>query len=161
MVVPPTGEHADYVSIGPREYLDRFLDEYHLTSADVHGKVILRPTIGVGGGRGDDDYTIHESLLRSCGEFLCAGDAEALEFCRGIVEEMVAGLGVTRVEAVARVNRQWSAPHPGGRTPRIWIVGLAMVYHEDAEFWARVIYYGEDYFWRDPGSTSDSLPPAS
>lgn len=159
MVVASSPKHADYVLVGPRAYLDRFLNECHLTSDDVRGKVIVRPTVGVGGARGEDHYLIHESLLHSCGEFPCAGDAEALEFCREIVEEMVAGLGVPRAEAVARVNRQWSDPAPGDRAPRTWIVGLDIVYHETAEFWARDIYYGHDSLWWNSGATPDPLPP--
>ncbi|SDM58405.1 hypothetical protein [Allokutzneria albata] len=123
--------HSGYVPVGPRDYLDRFLHEFGLTADDVRDRITLRPTTG------EDEWLVHESLLRSHGEFPCAGDAEALEFCREIVNEMVTELGFTRAEAVARVNRQWSDPGPDGRTPRVWIVGLDIAYHEDAAYWAR------------------------
>ena len=139
MAVPPDPHYADYVSLGPREYLDRFLDEFDLSADDVRGKVAVRAGIGSHGVQ-EDDYMIHESLLRSSSEFPCAGDAAAVEFCREIVEEMVAGLGLTRTEAVALVNRQWSDPDSGDRAPRVWIVGLDLVYHEEPAFWARHIY---------------------
>ena len=44
---------------------------------------------------------------------------------------MVTALGVTREEAVARINRQWSST---------WIVGLSLVYHKTPEQWAGHIY---------------------
>ena len=83
-----------------------------------------------------------------------------MDFCRDIVEEMVTRFGVSRAEAVARVNRRWSDVDPGDRGPRIWIVGLDIVYHEDAAFWACDIYYGHTDWWkRKPGTTPEPLPP--
>src|SRR5215211_1487128 len=79
----------------------------------------------------------------SHGEFLCAGDNEALVFCREIAEEMVRAFGISPTEAVARVNRQWSEPGPSGRFPRTWIVGLNLAYHQTPDDWAGDIYYGK------------------
>jgi hypothetical protein len=62
-------------------------------------------------------------------------------FCREIVDAMVASYGITRPDAVARVNRQWQIPGRG-HPPRVWIVGLDLVYHETAVHWAEHIYHG-------------------
>ena len=78
------------------------------------------------GGRPEEEYLVHESLLRSHGEFPCAGDDEALAFCEEIAEEMMRALGVSHAEAVARVNRQWSEParqaafHASGSSAWTW-----------------------------------------
>jgi hypothetical protein len=150
---------AGYESVGPKRSLDRFLDEYGLTAADVSDKITIRTPIGIGGAPGDPVYMIHESLLRSRGEFPCAGDAKALGFCREIAEEMVLAFGITRHEAVARINRQWSEPGDDGRAPRVWIVGMDIAYHETHEWWARTIYYGKESYWWTPGANPTPLPP--
>ncbi|WP_156934773.1 hypothetical protein [Pseudonocardia spinosispora] len=152
---------AGYVSVGPSVYLDRFVDEFGLTEEEVRGRVIAKLNVPFwsDGARSNEEWFVHESLLRSCGEFPCAGDAKALEFCREIVEEMVTTLGVPRDEAVARVNRQWSVPGESGDVPRVWIVGLSIAYHEDPHTWAGNIYYGHGSRWWDPSSTPSPLPP--
>jgi hypothetical protein len=155
----PDAEHVGYESVGSREDLDHFFVEYGLTADDVPGKVAVRTTMGVRGAPGPDQYLVHESLLRSHGEFPCAGDAAALAFCRRVAAEMVTALGVSEDEAVARINRAWSTPDAGGRTPRIWIIGRDIVYHETPSYWARTIYYGPDSFWWLPGATPAPLPP--
>ncbi|GAA4023062.1 hypothetical protein GCM10022247_54180 [Allokutzneria multivorans] len=123
---------ADFAPVGPKDYLDRFLAEFDLDPADVGDQIRAD---------GADEWLVHESLLRSHGEFPCAGDAEALAFCREIVREL-ASLGVPEPEAVALVNQQWSDPAPGGGTPRVWIVGLDIAYHETPAHWARQIHDG-------------------
>ncbi|GFJ95636.1 hypothetical protein [Phytohabitans rumicis] len=105
------------------------------------------------------EYLVHESVLRSHGPFPCAGDNEALAFCEQIVDTMVRGYGISRSEAVARVNRQWSQAAPPGRVPRIWIVGLDIAYHEAADYWAGAIYYGPDSHWWDPDADLQPQPP--
>ncbi|GAA1532645.1 hypothetical protein GCM10009678_13710 [Actinomadura kijaniata] len=122
-----------YVSIGPREYLDRLLAEYGLTEDEARDAVRVRPA-----PYGMQEYLVHASMLRSQGEFPCAGDAEALEFCREVAEALAADLGVTREEAVAQVNRHWSDNGPDPK-PRVWIVGLEIAYHELPEYWAERI----------------------
>jgi hypothetical protein len=110
-------------------------------------------------GTSEEEYLVHESLLRSHGEFPCAGDNEALAFCREIAEEMMRAYGVPRAEAVARINRAWSEPGPSGRVPRIWIIGMDLVYHETADEWAGDIYYGPDSQWWRPDAHPRPLPP--
>jgi hypothetical protein len=134
---------AGYVPIGPKPYLDRFASEYRLTKAELHSKTrSRRASFWIGDDAFEVEYLVHESLLRSHGEFPCAGDADALHFCREIADEMVSLFGVTRDEAVAAINRQWSNAEPAGRAPRVWIVGLDIVYHETPEYWATHIFHG-------------------
>lgn len=66
---------------------------------------------------------------------------------------------IPRAEAVARINRQWSEPPGPGRVPRIWIVGLDLVYHETPDHWAADIYYGHGSFWWLPDAGPQPLPP--
>lgn len=136
--VPP-----GYVCLGPLEYLRRFVEEFHLAAAELDGKVVTTPTGWCGTQSGLDEYWVHESLLRSQGEFPCAGDREALAFCRDIVTAMVAR-GVVDEYAVRLVNRLWSDPDEGGRVPRTWIVGLDIAYHELPEHWAQLILSQDD-----------------
>jgi hypothetical protein len=158
MAWSPDPAYVGYEPVGPKVSLDRFLDEYGLTAGDVGDKITVRTLIGIDGGPGDLQYMIHEALLRSHGEFPCAGDAVALGFCREIAEEMVIAFGITRHEAVARINRQWSEPADDGRTPRVWIVGLDIAYHQTREYWARTIYYGKESYWWT-GADPTPLPP--
>ena len=82
-----------------------------------------------------------------------------MSFCRQIADEMVTLFGIGQQEAVARVNRHWSVPGDSGRTPRVWIVGMAIAYHETPEFWAHDIYYGPDSRWWAPEPALTPLPP--
>jgi hypothetical protein len=116
-----------WVPIGPEKYLRRFLQEYGLTLEQVHGRVIAKTE-----SDGTTKFYAAHSLLRSHGEFPCAGDAEALAFCREIAQEMSLRYGITVEEATARVNKAWGRFH--GR--QIWIVGLDLVYHRGVEDWA-------------------------
>jgi hypothetical protein len=153
-------ELAGYESVGPKDYLDRFLDEYQLTEHGVRAKIHIRtPSPSTSDRASEREYLVHESLLRSHGEFPCAGDAQALNFCAAIAEEMVRSYGIPYREAVARINRQWSDPGPSGRTPRIWMVGLDLAYHETPQFWASDIYYGHDSHWWTPDARPRPLPP--
>ena len=151
---------ATYESVGPRRYLDRLLAEYGLSEAHVRDRIKVR-TDGpqVPSEAAEQTYLVHVSLLRSHGEFPCAGDHEALAFCRGIAEQMVRAYGIARAEAVARVNRHWSQPDASGRIPRIWILGLDLAYHETEDYWAADIYYGHDSLWWLPNARPLPLPP--
>ncbi|OJF09334.1 hypothetical protein [Couchioplanes caeruleus] len=125
-------ERRGYVSIGPRPYLDRFIAAYRLSDADRRDKIRSRPaTYQIGDQRFDREFLVHRSVLRPHGQFRCAGDAEAADFCAEIVDELVARFAVPREEAVARVNQQWT---------HMWIVGLDLVYHRTPDDWAAHIY---------------------
>jgi hypothetical protein len=92
-----------YASLGPREYLDRFLHEYGLSEEEAGNRIQVRMPPGAGRER---EYVIHESLLRSHGQFPCAGDLTALAFCGDIAEEMIRAYGIPHDEAMARISRQ-------------------------------------------------------
>jgi hypothetical protein len=132
-------ELTGYHPVGPREYLDRLLAEYQLSDADVAGAVTVRTPAGTGGKPGPQEYLIHETLLRPHAPFPCAGDSEAREFCLSIASEIALAARITLQEAIERINQHWSKPAPGRPAPRVWIVGLDLAYHEDPEYWARVI----------------------
>ncbi|GAA2146228.1 hypothetical protein GCM10009760_35760 [Kitasatospora kazusensis] len=146
-----------FVPVGERSDLDRLLAEYGLAFDELRDRVVSRTPPGVGGVPGPVEYLVHESVLRPGAEFPCAGDDAARRFCSEIADELSAGFGIGRAEAVGRVNRHWSGPGEDGRTPRTWIVGLDIAYHEDAQFWAGLIYYGTH--WWAPGETPVPLPP--
>lgn len=148
----PVGSHAD---------LEGLLAEYRLGERDVRDRirVLVRDFSAEGGPVLDPQVWVHESLLRSHGEFPCAGDEQALGFCRDIADIMVRSFGISRAEAIARINRQWSDPGPSGRPPRVWIVGLDIAYHETRVTWASDIYYGKGSSWWLPGADPEPLPP--
>ena len=149
-----------YESVGPRRSLDRFLAEYGLREVHVRDRIKVHTHEPlVSGGTPEEEYLVHESLLRSHGEFPCAGDNEALAFCEEIAEEMMRAFGISHAEAVARVNRQWSRPGPSGRVPRIWIVGLDLAYHQTPDDWAGDFYCGKDSHWWHPEAHPRPLPP--
>jgi hypothetical protein len=149
-----------YEAVGPREYLDRLLAEYHLREEELGDRIRVRtPPQWMSGMVAPQEYLVHESVLRSQGPFPCAGDNEALAFCEEIADAMVCGYGISHSEAVARINRQWSQAGSSDRVPRVWIVGLDLVYHEDVHYWAGTIYYGPDSHWWNPDADLQPLPP--
>lgn len=153
------GASADFVLVGRRADLIRFLTEYGLEEEEVQGQIATCTPPDADGAPGPQEYLVHESLLHSHGEFPCAGDSKALSFCRQIADEMVARFGITPGEAVARINRHWPQPSAGEDSARIWIVGLDIAYHETPKFWAHGIYYGNDSHWWAPGSKPIPLSP--
>jgi hypothetical protein len=76
----PGDTDRDLVCVGRSEDLASFLTEYDLGQDDVQGLVEVRTPPGTGGRPAPPAYWVHRSLLRSHGEFGCAGDAEALRF---------------------------------------------------------------------------------
>jgi hypothetical protein len=160
MATTPDRAPAGYVQVGRQDDLARFLAEYELAEEQVRGLIAARMPPGVGGAPGPEKFLffVHESLLRAHGEFPCAGDAEALSFCRQIAAEMVASFGIAPGETIARINRHWSQPGSDGREPRVWIVGRDIAYHETASSWAHSIYYGPDSRWWVPGAERTPLP---
>src|SRR5215469_18410435 len=122
----------EYVPVGPRPYLDRLSREYRLSEAELRRRFRSRSNPSwIGDERFDREYLVHRSVLRSHGAFRCAGDAEAEAFCNEVADAMVTARGVTREEAIARINRFWST---------IWLVGCPLAYHRTADWWAKHIY---------------------
>jgi hypothetical protein len=156
--------YSTHVAIGPKGSCDRLVTEYAWSDADLDGKVIVKaPDWVAADGRQSTDpptYYVHRSLLRPHPPFSCAGDEEAAEFCREIGTAMHLNFAITWDEAVARINRHWWTPNEaGGSVPRTWIAGLDIVFHEDADYWTKTIYYGKESFWWLPGAHPQPLPP--
>jgi hypothetical protein len=116
--VSPGHAPADMVPMGSRDSYLRILTEYGLAEDEIRGLSIMHPAMAAGGSPDPREYLVHASLLRSHGEFPCAGDQQTRSFCEEIAHEMVTLFGIPFDQAVARVNRQWSAPAAAGRTPR-------------------------------------------
>jgi hypothetical protein len=65
-------------------------------------------------------------------------DARADAFCQEVASELMRLFGVSAEEAVGRINRHWSGQA---------ITGEDIVYHETADYWAHVMYYGKESSW--------------
>lgn len=88
-------------------------------------------------------------------EFLVTGDEDMMELLADTAEVMVTELGLSRAEAVARLNEYWSTRQ------RLLDSGLAG--HETAGYWAFYIYYEEDTpvrGWRAADRSSWTAGPA-
>jgi hypothetical protein len=82
-------------------------------------------------------------------EFLMPASEEALELLREMVEELVR-LGVSRNEAVARINYQWDGLDLSAEDD--------LVLHETADYWAWPMYFeGEIPDW-SPEADKSSWP---
>lgn len=90
-------------------------------------------------------------------EFLMALDAAMLEVLREISAEMQNRFGISKAEAVARLNEAWGHvtfdPYPD------------IICHELPEHWAYRMYYKDNVpYWRDDADSStwqiQELPPA-
>lgn len=66
-------------------------------------------------------------------------DATSEVFCDDIAQEMMRLFGVSREEAVGRINREWK--------DKPLIRDVLIIYHETANYWAQSIYYEEDVMW--------------
>ena len=67
-------------------------------------------------------------------DFQMAMSAEVQELLVSIVHEMIEKFGITRAEAIARVNEHWH--------DRSMASAKELILHEDETFWAPFIYYG-------------------
>ncbi|MDT0307401.1 hypothetical protein RM780_10545 [Streptomyces sp. DSM 44917] len=84
-------------------------------------------------------------------EFLMAtGDAGMQEYFGEIAEVMVEEFGISRAEAVARVNEAFKdqefAPYPD------------VICHELPEHWAFGLYYGDVPYWEESADRSSWTP---
>jgi hypothetical protein len=71
--------------------------------------------------------------------FQCAGDTEADAFVASVVDAMTFLFGVSRQEAVLRVEQHWRLQLLAGPDD--------VVYHETPEYWAQTIYWPAASFW--------------
>ncbi|MFJ3699637.1 hypothetical protein ACIPW9_36885 [Streptomyces sp. NPDC090052] len=87
-------------------------------------------------------------------EFLADASTEVVELLRETAEEMVAMFGISKAEAVARINAQWEEQD--------FLERSDIVLHEDDYYWALFIYFdGNVPDWRaDADRSSWSVRPA-
>ncbi|KJK57681.1 hypothetical protein [Saccharothrix sp. ST-888] len=89
-------------------------------------------------------------------EFIFRAVPEMVEYFSDMADEMVQRFGISRAEAVARINESWkddtfdSFPH--------------ILCHEFPEHWAYLIYYGDVPYWDEDADRSTWVasdpPPA-
>ncbi|MFC9681522.1 hypothetical protein [Streptomyces sp. NPDC056948] len=82
-------------------------------------------------------------------EFVLALDEEMLAYFREMADVLVESIGISRAEAVARINAVY-----GTRESVSWGVGL--MGHELPEYWAYGVYYGPDDRHRLPIGDPDA-----
>ncbi|GAA2316368.1 hypothetical protein OKJ48_02825 [Streptomyces kunmingensis] len=78
--------------------------------------------------------------------------AETDELLESVVEYMVTELGVSRAEAVARVNRQWHGQDLSDEDD--------IILHEEERFWALTIYYEDVPAWSTEADRASWVPKA-
>jgi hypothetical protein len=89
-------------------------------------------------------------------EFLMSVDSEMQEYFRDIAMEMQTLFGISKAEAVARINEAFGKdtfePYPD------------IMCHEDPEYWAYGLYYGPVPYWENDADQSRwtvrEMPPA-
>ena len=69
-------------------------------------------------------------------EFIANVSDEVGELLRDTVDEMTAMFGISKAEAVARINAQWEGQE--------FLERSDIVLHEDSYYWSLFIYYGGD-----------------
>lgn len=74
---------------------------------------------------------------------------EATAYLQRIADEMVTIFGMSRNEAIGRINRRWSGRSI--RNPN----DVMMLLHRDLDWWAKTVVYGIDSeWWRDEANAT-------
>jgi hypothetical protein len=86
------------------------------------------------------------------GKYKFPTDDEGDRFCYQVYMEMMSQFGISKDEAIARINQQWEKRS---------LVGMNIVYHVVPEEWAKTIYWGHDSYWWIKGGVREELklPP--
>jgi hypothetical protein len=81
-------------------------------------------------------------------------DDQGQRFCDEIVNNMMSLFGISKEEAMARINQQWKNEI---------LVGINILYHVIPEEWAKDIYWGHDSYWWVQGEARErlKLPPVT
>ncbi|NEB77341.1 hypothetical protein G3I40_19255 [Streptomyces sp. SID14478] len=77
---------------------------------------------------------------------------DTLELLDLVADWMVEELGISRAEAVARINRQWHGLDLSDEDD--------LILHEDERFWALTIYYGQVPDWSPEADRTGWIPQA-
>ena len=78
--------------------------------------------------------------------------ADTLELLDLVADHMVDEFGISRAEAVARINEQWHGQDLSDEDD--------IILHEDERFWAFTIYYGDVPDWTPEADRTSWLPKA-
>ena len=87
-------------------------------------------------------------------DFRFETDEQSVEYLRQAVEAMMKSFGITREEAIGRINQEWS--HVRG------VVGeFDEIYRETPVYWANHFMFGKSQFWWIEGAKREKnkLPP--
>ncbi|WBO63655.1 hypothetical protein [Streptomyces camelliae] len=77
--------------------------------------------------------------------------SETLELLDAIADEMVSEFGISRAEAVARINEQWHGQDLSDED--------SLILHEEEHYWAFVIHYGGNVPDWSPGADRSTWAP--
>jgi hypothetical protein len=79
-------------------------------------------------------------------------DDRGEKFCTEIVDYMVSLFGISKEEAIIRINQEWKNQV---------LIGIDLTYHVVPEEWAKEIYWGHDSYWWIEGEKREKLklPP--
>ncbi|WP_405587861.1 hypothetical protein [Streptomyces sp. NBC_01190] len=81
-------------------------------------------------------------------EFIAQISTEVVELLRDTVDEMTAMFGISKAEAVARINAQWEGQE--------FLERSDIILHEDSYYWSLFIYYDGDVPNWNPGADRSS-----
>ncbi len=84
-------------------------------------------------------------------DFRFATDEESVAYLRDIVETMMRSFGITREEAIGRINQSW-ADVPA-------VAGEDEIYRELPAYWANHFMFGKASFWWIRDRDAHALPP--
>jgi hypothetical protein len=84
--------------------------------------------------------------------FTFSTDADSEAFCLEIAAKMIELFGIPESESIGRISRHWDGQSITGPCD--------MIYHEDAEYWAKTVYFGKESFWwkGEQGSKATAIP---
>ena len=87
--------------------------------------------------------------------FLARATPDVLDLLSQVADELVSLLGISKAEAVARINAQWS--------DQKFLEDSEIILHEDPYYWALSIYYNGEVpdlsLEADRSSWTPSAPP--
>jgi len=72
------------------------------------------------------------------GRYKFLTDDEGERFCYQIYMELMSQFGISKEEAITRINQEWENKS---------LTGTSMVYHVTPEEWAKNIYWGRNSYW--------------
>jgi hypothetical protein len=86
------------------------------------------------------------------GKYKFLTDDEGDRFCYQIYMELMSQFGISKEEAIARINQEWENKS---------LTGTSMIYHVMPEEWAKNIYWGRNSYWWIEGEKREELklPP--